>query len=342
MVGEAFSSGLAHMRMGEPASALTPADCLGDGALIARRNATGCPRGSWPDIIAGVVPRKAPVTLINVGANKGYSLVNFMALWSQHQVSPLKWHQGIMKYAKNHNHRWLSQYGCGFCHDCRAHMPQKHGRTSGVAHALELTANNRNMLREVASETGLSIRVHDEAVSNVTGSMVYIPTFTGGETRSLRSIDDRLCRSSGACTESVNVTTIDEFLSRKSIRSVYQLSIDTEGHDALVLEGAEEAIRARRVALIEFEVNRNGFWTIQRRNPLFPERRTLRTVMRKLTAVGYGCFWQSSSGLVPLSGPCWRPEFDQFRRWSNILCAHEAPVVAALVRLAKEASRDRV
>ena len=320
------------------------ADCVADAAFVAVRNATGCPSSSWQAVVADAVPRAAPVTMVNVGANKGYALVEFLGLWTQHGVSAKTWSRAIKWYANKTHSKWLASNACGFCGDCRQASPAKHSRSSGVAHALELAANNRALLREVAVETGLAaaIRVHNYAASNMTTSMLHVPIFAGGETRSLQTADDKICQK-GGCTERVDVTTIDDFFRAQSIASVYHLTIDTEGYDALVLEGAAESLRARRVALLEFEVSKGGYWTTRKRPSLahYRERRTLRATTRKLDAAGYACFWQTEAGLVPLSGPCWRPEFDMFRTWSNVVCAHEAPVVAVLVRLAKESLQRR-
>ena len=40
------------------------------------------------------------------------------------------------------------------------------------------------------------------------------------------------------------------------------------------------------------------------------------------------CYWQFPTTLVPASGACWRERFGQKLRWSNMLCAHEPPVLA--------------
>lgn len=317
---------------------LAPTDCLADAAAVARRNVTGCPSSSWQSLVADVVPRAAPV-FVNVGANKGYSLVEFLATWTQRGASAGAWHKAILRYADLHKTKYLKQFGCGFCRDCRAPLPMPHSRTGGITHALELTSNNRQLLRTVAADAGLGpplIRVHNYAASNVSGSMVYVPTFTGGETRSIRSATDRMCVRTSACTEHVTVITIDDFLREQRLSSIYHLAIDTEGYDALVLEGARETLGARRVAIVEFEVSKAGYWTQQSRSPLYGERRLLGTAVRRLETAGYSCFWQTSAGLVPLSGPCWLPSFEKIRTWSNVVCAHEAPVVATLARLARK------
>ena len=54
-------------------------------------------------------------------------------------------------------------------------------------------------------------------------------------------------------THEVATITIDALLAEQGITHVALLKIDTEGHDLAVLRGAAEAIRDRRVGLIQFE-----------------------------------------------------------------------------------------
>jgi FkbM family methyltransferase len=51
----------------------------------------------------------------------------------------------------------------------------------------------------------------------------------------------------------VVATTLDEFLAMQGIEQVAFLKIDTEGFDLKVLQGAAQAIAARRIKLIQFE-----------------------------------------------------------------------------------------
>lgn len=46
----------------------------------------------------------------------------------------------------------------------------------------------------------------------------------------------------------------------KSIHHISLLSVDAEGHDALVIEGARNLFIKRRVDIVEFEYIARGFW----------------------------------------------------------------------------------
>ena len=166
--------------------------------------------------------------------------------------------------------------------------------------------------------------------------MRHVPIVAGGETRSLLSGSEAICQRSGACSEKIEAITLDEFFRKQGLDQVYHVLIDTEGHDALVLEGARGLLAKRKIALLEFEVNKEGFWSRKNRR----DGRTVLGATARLAEAGYTCFWQTSAGLVPLSGACWRREMEM-RRWSNIVCAHAEAEVALLATLAAEDEERR-
>jgi len=51
----------------------------------------------------------------------------------------------------------------------------------------------------------------------------------------------------------VDCTTIDDFMAESGINHIDFLKIDTEGHDLSVLRGAKQALRDRRIGMIQFE-----------------------------------------------------------------------------------------
>ena len=53
---------------------------------------------------------------------------------------------------------------------------------------------------------------------------------------------------------------LDDFFRHEGLEHVYHVAIDTEGWDALVVEGMRDSLRQRRVSLVEFEVNNRGMW----------------------------------------------------------------------------------
>ena len=56
----------------------------------------------------------------------------------------------------------------------------------------------------------------------------------------------------------MQAVALDDFVREQRLSSIYHVAIDTEGWDALVIEGMRETLAAKRVALLEFEVNNHG------------------------------------------------------------------------------------
>jgi len=183
-------------------------------------------------------------------ADKGYSTAEFMAQWSQHNVSGAQWRRGIGSWLDTQQpgkNGVLRSGACGNCHDCRRDPPAAHARSGGVAHTLELVDGNRQLLRHLSRRFGREreIFVHDLAASNVSREVRARRIPTGDERGSLWSSEaDSGCTES--CTELVRTTTLDDFFAAQRLRGAYRVLIDTEGSDALVLEGMAQVREAKR------------------------------------------------------------------------------------------------
>ena len=70
--------------------------------------------------------------------------------------------------------------------------------------------------------------------------------------------------------------------------------------------------------------------------------RTVNGTLNMLHAAGYACFWVLTQSLLPASGVCWLHEFGGKPSWSNLLCAHEPPVVAALNGIVQQGIHTRL
>jgi Methyltransferase FkbM domain len=79
-----------------------------------------------------------------------------------------------------------------------------------------------------------------------------VDLFFGDEGTSTASLH-RVEADVGGRSESVEMTTIDEFCRESGIEYVDFLKIDTEGHEIDVLLGANQMIEAGRIAAIQFE-----------------------------------------------------------------------------------------
>jgi len=313
--------------------------CLDD-PLRVLKHMNGCPSGRWQQAVADALPRVHPVLFLNIGSNKGYSLLEFLNLWSPVRVTGKEWRREIMRYAEINRHGFLKYTPCGNCDDCKRPLPSPHQRRHGFVHAFELAPPTRAVLRHLIRKTNLTqmVTLHEQAVSNSTKPVYIYKTRAGDERSSIASMDASNCSAShDPCMEMVPAVTVDSFLQSESMKSlpVYHVSIDVEGYEPLVLDGMRDTLRQKRVSLLEFEVSDKGFWAPYKRATRYSERRDLGKIIEGLASMGYTCFWQANDKLVPMSGTCWRSEFEVQRssgwnHWSNVLCAHELPVLQVL------------
>ena len=104
---------------------------------------------------------------------------------------------------------------------------------------------------------------------------------------------------------------------------------DTKGWDALALEGAHASLRAQRIVVLKFEYSGKGFWEAGR-----ADGRTLGATQEWLRALGYYCFLELPGHLRPISGACWRAEYE-YHRWSDVVCSCRPEVLDAFRGLLK-------
>ena len=123
---------------------------------------------------------------------------------------------------------------------------------------------------------------------------------------------------------------LDDYLDAQRIGFAHVVSIDTEGHDALVLRGLARALSAARVGVIEFEVGPN--W-----GEVAHGSQRLLDVLAWLDQLGYGCFVATKSGcIVPTRIPdATSPPFDRSPPSGNVVCGAPGAYVNALAQFAK-------
>ena len=61
-------------------------------------------------------------------------------------------------------------------------------------------------------------------------------------------------------TGRVPLVTADHVAESRGLDNITFLTIDTEGHDSLVLLGARQLLSARRVRVLQFEYHERGLW----------------------------------------------------------------------------------
>ena len=238
-----------------------------------------CPANYWQEALAAQsfvqpAPGERHV-FVNVGANKGYAIAEFLQVWTRTNLTNRHWLKTILSYAHVKEKGMLKTQRylrCGVCKACERLPFRPHTRDVAVeAHALELIAENRELISWVANATGVGglVHVHALAGSNVTEQLTYKHsemTTAGREGTSLCLTSN--CTADGTVQEkqwwrkitrsrpekhyvaSVQAITLDEFLQRQRLRRVFHVQIDAEGWDPLVVEGMRRSLEHRAVGAL--------------------------------------------------------------------------------------------
>ena len=201
-------------------------------------------------------------------------------------------------------------------------------------HLLELASANRALLRHMLQETHLEgrVKLHDFAASNETSSLQVVKGLYAGDERG-SALTGKKARKYAAYSSQEKAVALDDFIKAQQLGSLYHVAIDTEGWDALVVEGMRTTLSKKQVSILEFEVNDAGMWSHKTAGR---DARTVQGTLQLLQAAGYACFWVLTQSLVPASGECWLADFGGPPKWSNMLCAYEPPVLAVLDAIAQE------
>ena len=254
-------------------------------------------------------------TFVDVGSNKGHTGAIFFGLWAReasgiHGVS--HWWQAA----------WNSSKGsCGYCKDCLEFERERPiGCSEDAAagpHVIRVHSfdGSRSLVEHVRTS---AVRlfplvqhhwsVHWAVVSNRSG----VATF-GQQNGETDQIDGEANGQQGSDASSKNsaqvrMWTIDEFAQEHGLQTLDVLKIDAEGHDPMVLSGASETLRSRRVKLIYFEYGMFPSWVSIR----------LESVVALLERSGYACYLGGEVAMVRLTG-CWRDEWDLFHPRTGLI-----------------------
>lgn len=213
---------------------------------------------------------EGPVTILDVGANKG---------------------------------QWSSQLlGATPVHLC---TPEKLR-----LHAFEPVPATREVYQSTLARTpgNECVTLHPLALSNATGTAdIAIWGETAG-TNTLSFDESSVGRAEKVLT--IKTDTLDAFLAAQGIEHVALLKIDAEGHDFLVMQGGEEALRAGKIDVVQFEYSHRWIYA----------RQFLRDVFRLIEDLPYSLCRIRHDGLEHL--PEWHPELERYFD-ANFALVHE-------------------
>ena len=297
--------------------------------------------------------------VLNIGDNQGYIAASVAAHWQPWgPISP----KGLFHFLSGLPSMQGKEYHerCGVCHDCDEHQPPIDAAALAAAAGLQID-DEALILQWLRSHVSLTVYEIEPQPANLELLQGFAESVSGGETGGAKdsgsaaggggvlrpyqyAVSDfngtaqfvkrpagdelgSLTEGGGGDTVTVPVVTVDGFVAQfvdPQERFILDwVSIDTEGYDSAVLDGAVRTLPFTRV--VSFEYHEIGQW----------RSRQLRTYVEKLDAqFGFDCYLEYDRWLVRLNGGCWVPSYE-FHQWSNVVCANRrdkdwAPIFARL------------
>lgn len=230
---------------------------------------SSCPASTWlVSAIAGYGDQHKELTFFNVGANKGFAVASTLQLLAgPTSVTNALWHAELVRYLQAHGQS--AGEACGACFACNESpppvLPDASGRELHI-HAFELLLGNVAWLRHAFEHFGVRASLTHGAAANESGvAQAPVESKIGQENVAALSSSSRASakfHKRGHKAMSVPRVALDDYVSQQGLRHVHYVSIDTEGYDALVVEGLHRSLRAGLVDLLEFEVTLLEAWII--------------------------------------------------------------------------------
>lgn len=304
-----------------PSASQDPISACATAYRIARNSS--CPSHRWLDNVAPLLlDGSDPVVLFNAGANKGFQVAEFLQRF--HAKAESGWHTNQAWHDHQAGQVTRRLHPCGPCGSCSVPPPVERFHRPVRVFAFDLAPRNVELLNSTFAALAVPGEAALAIVSNRSG-VAYGPVRAGRIRTGDEGHSALMRRKAGRWDTPTRALSVDSFAAERGLRRIHMLAVDTEGFDALVIEGAAALLARRAIDVLEFEYHGIGYWHAR-----FEEKRTLRTTLAALDAHGYVCFWQGASGeLARANGKAWCPRFE-FRQWSNLVCAARPDIVRRL------------
>lgn len=117
--------------------------------------------------------------------------------------------------------------------------------------------------------------------------------------------------SPAAYTETVSVSTLDDYCATAGISQILLLKVDTEGNDYNVMAGARELLKRGAIALVQFEYNYRWIYARKYLRDVFEVARATGMRLGKVTPRGIEFY------------PEWHPELESYVEGNYLLCRPE-------------------
>ena len=267
--------------------------------------ATRCPGSKWLEAYRQQMPGELDsFNVLVVGCNSGSDAIAMARLFSQ---NPAFNYSSFSRY---------TGFPCGVCNMCGQEAPifpvETVSKISHVTtHCFEALPINFRTLQKGAvhfNYENMNFHVVGAAVTDRNGpSSVPFP-----RDREIGKESVGIGKNIKGASILVPTQTVDNYVQLNDLKKVDILLIDTEGHDAKVLDGAISTLESGSVRYLEFEYHEIGLWaTLQ-----------LKKTIDYLDRLNYQCFWIGEMQVWPITN-CWSPQFEG-HSWSNVGCYHRS------------------
>lgn len=254
---------------------------------------------------------------MDVGANKGYSIISMLKAIGFNEYSATSNLASIRSYCKSRNLTLVLE--CGVCKDCMephvsygAPTPFAANQTIRVYGFDPIPSHAAYLKDTFRSRNNVKFDFRQLALGHEHGKTTF------PDSPSLFGVESAGLRTTGAEHKStqinVTVSTLNDELRDEGIDFIDVLMTDTEGNDFNVAEGARSWIAAGKVGLYMFEIHRD-----RNKDP----KNTLGAHIRRLETAKYRCFAPHSHFTSQISHECWDTSLEHIFGWMNVLCVNE-------------------
>lgn len=191
------------------------------------------------------------------------------------------------------------------------------GHSSLRVHAFEPASATVRLLQQNLKPWDGEVQIIAAALSSRSGTAEFFIMGEGYGTNSLHA------QSASQKTESVRLTTADEYCAQNQIARIDLLKIDAEGHDLEVLRGAGGMLSRRAIQVLQFEYNQRWIESRHFLKDAFDLLLPLGYHLGKITPRGIEFYpayhfelesFREANYLACL--PVWRARFPQVKWWN--------------------------
>ena len=268
-----------------------------------------------------------PFVYVNAGANKGYNIAQVLQTLGGASFSNDDWMQQMIRHMKAGSTKSgkTTRYLCGVCRLCllKRNDIQTLASLNVSVHAFEALPELHAWLKSAFAHFAVQGAVVHAAVGNESGTTHTLITpaahadnfgWESSVIQEPRPGESRDPKGRPLTQITLKGLALDDYFRKYGLERVHYLSADVERQEGNLLAGMRHALSRRAIDVLELELGSAG-WV----------GTTVKATLAWLNSLGYDCYWQAVSCLVPISGRCYNERYvDALLRMggSNLVCAH--------------------